>query len=224
MSRRSKQFEHVVGISFYIITHYDNELFPCDVKTKTTCTKLRNTVVPKINSIFQDSNIRFVMDECKTVKAEKETGPVFDDGNIRAIERLFDQEPIYDHGSINVFIVPLISNYTNAYTLLTKNSFIVMADSVELEDGCKLQPIKDFSVILAHEIGHDLGLPHVSQKLKNLMTPISPHDAKLDAMQLKKVYEVALRKYPMQLVRKPSRPRTSVYETCPHDCPLHVCT
>lgn len=148
------------------------------------CRDVTGDLLNVINNIYKKADIEFVMKNCKSVPAERVQKSVYT-SDVRGVEDLFNKKKLFIRDAVNIFLVPIISDDTNAYQFGTKESFIVQAenDPITWKPYTKL----DVAQLIAHEIGHDLGLGSHSDDKKNLMYAYGPGPTDLDKKQIRKL-------------------------------------
>lgn len=177
---------------------------PCGkVSTKKTCQEM-HTALARVNDIYRQAKIKFNIKTCKQVVALPVSDKVYDPKMIDKIEDLFDDLNIYDNTAVNVFVVPIIADGTNAYQVEAMESYIVSGASDPLT--CQKQPSSRFATVLAHELGHELGLMHTTSG-NNLMKAFTPHGETLTERQINTVRTEA-RRYKVSLSRRSGNLKT----------------
>lgn len=172
------------------------------LKTDITCTELQSRK-EMIDSIYTPAGIKFSVNSCGSYQQlDANTKEIFQGGpeDVRAIERIIGKDSPYDMSAINVYLVPAVNKSTNAYRQHHDTMpFIIMGTN---NPGTGQQyDEKYFSVVLAHEIGHHLGLiPGHIDDPKNFMHYQSPHGELLNTDQIRTVRERA--KLPAPTFRK----------------------
>jgi hypothetical protein len=153
-------------------------------KTKFTCQELTGDILDIINNIYKPANINFVIKSCKAVPAEPQATNVYTQ-DVRDVERLFNNKKLFIRDAVNIFMVPIVSDETNGYQFGTRESFIVQGEynPVLWRPNTKIE----LAQLLAHEIGHDLGLKKHEGEQNNLMYYIGPGPTNLEADQIKKL-------------------------------------
>ena len=153
-------------------------------ETKFSCSDIQNDVLDIINHIYAPANIKFNIRDCKIMKADEVTSSVYTD-DVRDVEKLFATKKNFKRDAVNIYLVPIISDGTNAYQFGTKESFIVQGEH-DPEDWGKFSKMQ-LGILLAHEIGHDLGLEKHSTDPDNLMYSIGPGKYNLEPKQISKI-------------------------------------
>lgn len=175
-----------------------------DIRLPNGCTATPNIrcydihdIIETVNNIYVQAGIQFTIASCKQVNGK--SSRVIPDqsllGNdVTNIENLFDWERLWDPDCLNIFVVPVIGDDTNAYhTAFTDDSYIVIGVNNPID--CEQMSIQEIANILSHEIGHDLGLTHYDEA-GNLMTPYTPHGTRLTDQQIDILMQSARDKYP----------------------------
>lgn len=134
-----------------------------------------NFVIPYMNRIWKPAGVQFTTRRAVHVQERENVSPTE-----RVDERNFDRYALRDTGAhFNIFVVPFISSGLAGYASLRstpgymdRDAYIVMAEN--RQDG---EPwnLGRFANTLAHEVGHILGLMHVTER-GNLMYESNAHD------------------------------------------------
>lgn len=134
-----------------------------------SCSDLGNAIA-HVNRVFYPAGISFYQRDCRFIPYMGDSDPA-GQNNERGFHRVSLMDPSSD---INVFIVPYIEDNdgTLGYTrFLNSERYIVLGELVS-DGGGKFTRfhLGRFSNMMAHEIGHVLGLEHVPTK-GDLMFP-----------------------------------------------------
>lgn len=155
-----------INVSFNLIRTTVCDDITC-VKSAVTCGRFTTRMIRRLNEIFKQADIQFDLVLCSPV-----VGTDVDfNGNFTHIEESFEQERLFVNDVINVFVVPAIDDGVNAYHVNEDKSFIVLGERDPYT--WKRFSSADMGSVLAHEIGHDLGLGHHPTK-DNLMYEFGP--------------------------------------------------
>ena len=167
-------------------------------KSTVSCRDVTEGMVGIINDIFSPSGIKFVVKNCKSHAQDVVRSSVYTD-DVRDVEQLFDKKRLFIKDAVNIFLVPIVGDETNGYQFGTRESFIVQGinNPIEWKPYNKIELAK----LLAHEIGHDLGLKQHTGDEGNLMYSYGPGPTGLDKAQIKK-----MRKYVPSRFLARSRP------------------
>lgn len=215
---------HVINLNIHIIHGCKVTTPVCKATSHVTCADIEEFIIPLINDFYIPTGIFFKIKRCQKTRAEQNKLTYQFDDDMRIVERLFDQTPLYDKGSINIFFVPIIPENAHGYQVTQNNSFIVMSESDP--NNCREEPRTRMATTLAHEIGHDLGLSIGNEDHhpdpNNLMYGNSPADGgpgghDLDANQINRLKRNAKLKYPTanrrsQLILLPKDSNAKVYK------------
>jgi len=153
-------------------------------RTKFTCQDLSGDILDIINNIYKPANINFVIKSCRAVPGEPQATKVYTE-DVRDVEKLFNNKKLFIRDAVNIFMVPIVSDETNGYQFGTRESFIVQGEynPVLWRPNTKIE----LAQLLAHEIGHDLGLKKHEEERNNLMYYIGPGPTNIDADQIRKL-------------------------------------
>lgn len=183
---------HPIPISFRIIDDCEILMGFCKAKSRTTCSTLKDCI-PLINELYSQCNIKFQIKECRYTNADKCEINKYDPDSV---QNLFEKKPLHE-AAINVFIVPIIPGRNiNAYHLedsSINNTFIVCGERDPY--SCELFSKYELAKILAHEIGHELGIARHSPDENSLMSRTAPHGTSLSPQLIEKIRRTANIKY-----------------------------
>lgn len=170
-----------VGLSINVIKGYTVESEGKSASAVQSCQVIKSIIESQLNSIYNPAGIEFSVAKCSDVQASIPKRPVYT-SDVRAIEQLFSTKKLYIKGLINIFFVPILSDDTNAYQLDDSSNFIVISER-DPSDWTQFSD-SDIAKLLAHELGHELGLKNHNPDVRNLMYWLGPNGIDLNDNQI----------------------------------------